>query len=303
MITELTRRELVDLFNSYELHPLEGFLSELAEINGMKPSAKGIAWTGRLDEIDFLGRLYDLDALESTDDRFHTAREDIIQHCINNCDWYADWIFRDPRFELANSDERLLAFLAETLHPTVRSERSEVDNLRKEYNRLLRRDRVEIHQTGTVSGKPVYGGGVAVARNVQPAQLREAIGQAIRHSMSAGQVAAFCDELRMPTLPETSTAAPMQSKAGYVIERLADVSWPELVVSAREVLDRQHDDTLAELVFEIELAATQGVAGTPKNLIFAAAGPKPDLVLVDAVNNDIQIVRNAEHCLIYDPAN
>ena len=43
-----------------------------------------------------------------------------------------------------------------------------------------------------------------------------------------------------------------------------------------------------------------GVSTPPKNLIFAANGPKPELVLRDAVNNDIEIVRNGEYCLIYD---
>lgn len=44
-----------------------------------------------------------------------------------------------------------------------------------------------------------------------------------------------------------------------------------------------------------------GGVGTPaKNLIFAANGPKPDLVLRDAINNDVEIVRNGEYCLIYD---
>ncbi|XPP25644.1 MAG: DUF559 domain-containing protein [Leucobacter sp.] len=44
-----------------------------------------------------------------------------------------------------------------------------------------------------------------------------------------------------------------------------------------------------------------GGVGTPtKNLIFAANGPKPELVLRDAINNDIEIVRNGEYCLVYD---
>lgn len=43
-----------------------------------------------------------------------------------------------------------------------------------------------------------------------------------------------------------------------------------------------------------------GVAGSVKNLIFAADGPKPDIVLSDALNNDVQIVRNAQYCLIFD---
>lgn len=48
------------------------------------------------------------------------------------------------------------------------------------------------------------------------------------------------------------------------------------------------------------LLIARGVQGQPKNLIFAANGPKPELVLKDAINNDVQIVKNAELCLIYD---
>jgi very-short-patch-repair endonuclease len=43
-----------------------------------------------------------------------------------------------------------------------------------------------------------------------------------------------------------------------------------------------------------------GVEGRPKNLIFASTGPKPEIVIRDAINNTIEIVRYAEHILIYD---
>lgn len=43
-----------------------------------------------------------------------------------------------------------------------------------------------------------------------------------------------------------------------------------------------------------------GVEGLVKNIIFAADGPKPEIVLIDAVNNDIDIVENKENCLIFD---
>jgi very-short-patch-repair endonuclease len=45
---------------------------------------------------------------------------------------------------------------------------------------------------------------------------------------------------------------------------------------------------------------TDGVAGRPKNLIFASTGPKPELAFADAVNNDIVILKHADHCLVYD---
>ena len=43
-----------------------------------------------------------------------------------------------------------------------------------------------------------------------------------------------------------------------------------------------------------------GVPSRVKNLIFASNGPKPKIVLVDAVNNDIRITENEENCLIYE---
>ncbi|WP_147446960.1 hypothetical protein [Corallococcus sp. CA054B] len=43
-----------------------------------------------------------------------------------------------------------------------------------------------------------------------------------------------------------------------------------------------------------------GVSGRPKNIIFGANGPKPEIIFRDAVNNDVEIVRHAQYCLIYD---
>jgi hypothetical protein len=38
----------------------------------------------------------------------------------------------------------------------------------------------------------------------------------------------------------------------------------------------------------------------PKNLIFASRGPKPELGFADALDNDVVILKHAEHCLIYE---
>ena len=43
-----------------------------------------------------------------------------------------------------------------------------------------------------------------------------------------------------------------------------------------------------------------GVSGAMKNLIFASTGEKPELIFRDAVNNDVEIVKNADKVLIYD---
>ena len=69
---------------------------------------------------------------------------------------------------------------------------------------------------------------------------------------------------------------------------------------ARIVKERSSNTELGALLAEIDWASRPGVPGAPKTIIFGSDGPKPDLVLADAVDNDIQIVRNAEHCLIYD---
>ncbi|WP_327170071.1 hypothetical protein OG471_00210 [Streptomyces sp. NBC_01336] len=53
---------------------------------------------------------------------------------------------------------------------------------------------------------------------------------------------------------------------------------------------------------EYEQRFQNGPRGTFKNLIFAAVGPKPQIVLRDAVSNEVEIVRNADNCLVYkDP--
>ncbi len=46
--------------------------------------------------------------------------------------------------------------------------------------------------------------------------------------------------------------------------------------------------------------AYRGVDGALKNIIFASTGRKPRIVLRDALNNVIEVVQGAEHCLFYD---
>lgn len=40
--------------------------------------------------------------------------------------------------------------------------------------------------------------------------------------------------------------------------------------------------------------------GAFKNIIFASSGEKPEIILRDAVSNDVEITKNADLCLIYD---
>lgn len=72
-------------------------------IDGLRIDA--VAWAGRLEEVEFLERLFDLAKMPSTDSRFKTASADIWQHRVNNpLDWPDDWIFGDDRFGLIGVD-------------------------------------------------------------------------------------------------------------------------------------------------------------------------------------------------------
>lgn len=44
----------------------------------------------------------------------------------------------------------------------------------------------------------------------------------------------------------------------------------------------------------------EGVKGNVKNIIFAADGFKPEIILSDSISNDIKIIKNEEYCLVFD---
>lgn len=89
----------------------------------------------------------------------------------------------------------------------------------------------------------------------------------------------------------------MNSKRSYVKRRLHAVTRDGLIELARKVHEEYPTDELALLVGS---PGYRGVDGELKNLIFAANGPKPRIVLKDAVNNTIDIVENDQYCLVYD---
>ena len=57
---------------------------------------------------------------------------------------------------------------------------------------------------------------------------------------------------------------------------------------------------LEELEDEQASNTVRSVDGKLRNLIFASTGPKPRIVLRDAVNNVIEVVENENNCLFYD---
>ncbi len=83
--------------------------------------------------------------------------------------------------------------------------------------------------------------------------------------------------------------------SGWKVAQLAGLA--RRVVTELDVQESYLVD-LKELLATFD--AGGGVEGPTKNLIFAANGPKPEIRLRDAMNNDIEIVKNAEFCLVYD---
>lgn len=136
---------------------------------------ENVVWSGRLEEPDFLARLFDLKSLPSTDSRFNDAYGDIWQHRVNNYDWDEFWVFSDTRFNLLHGeDEVFLRFLCETIHPVVRTDQEEIERLRQGYNLLLRNDGYEIVQKMKMGGRSIYAARrIALSADLHVGSLKE----------------------------------------------------------------------------------------------------------------------------------
>ena len=118
----------------------------------------GVGWSGRMNEDDFLARLYDLTKMPSHDRRYQTAAADIFQHRVMNPnDWSNDWVFTDPRFNLLHvPDDEFLRFLCEATHPVVQPDADRIRELVTAYNQELAADGWEIFEAKRISNKPVF---------------------------------------------------------------------------------------------------------------------------------------------------
>ncbi|MBX5135982.1 abortive infection family protein [Rhizobium lentis] len=116
-----------------------------------------VFWSGRLDEVEFLQRLYDLQKLRSFDNRFKDAAGDIWQHRVNNNDWDNDWVYGDSRFNLLHGPTELfLRFLCEMVHPVVRPDRNEALALVQQFNDQLRREGWHLVEEEKIAGRPRF---------------------------------------------------------------------------------------------------------------------------------------------------
>lgn len=97
-ITRISKRDIFDLFN-------RGFYTE-SFFEGKKHFI--YRYNGRLNELEFLNKLYPLKELPSNDSKCYNMEDEIWQHTINNEDWDDGWIFEDKRLELFEGDDYIL---------------------------------------------------------------------------------------------------------------------------------------------------------------------------------------------------
>lgn len=151
-------------------------------VDGLK--IDNVAWSGRLDEVEFLERLFDLESLPSHDSRFKNAAGDIWQHRVNNpMDWDDDWIYDDKRFNLLKGPTDLfLRFLCEMVHPVVRPNRDEAIKLVQHFNDQLRGEGWQLVEQEKIAGRPRF-----VAERIQHAGGRSiSRAKSVADALSAG---------------------------------------------------------------------------------------------------------------------
>ena len=160
-------------------------------------------WAGRLDDVDFLSRIFDLGSLPSRDSRHPDMSGDIWRHrIINPEDWPDDWVFSDDRLDLLHvPDELFLRFLCEMLHPVVRDE-ADIDNMVAGFNRYLAPDGYRLAVTNTMSGRRIFAAELALAGS--DGALADA--RRIADALSSNHVAAQVTRMQANIVPDASLA-------------------------------------------------------------------------------------------------
>ena len=201
------------------------------------------SWSGRLDDVDFLSRLFNLSNLPSRDNRHKDMAGDVWRHrVINPEDWDDDWVFSDDRLDLLRvPDEVFLRFLCEIVHPVVRDE-AEVDDLVTAFNRYLAQDGYRLAVVDTMSGRRIFGAEMALAG--ADGALDDA--RRIANALSSGHVTAQITRMRANIVQDAPLA--IGSAKEFVeslckgildarqVARTGKEDFPVLVSMTREVL-------------------------------------------------------------------
>ena len=156
-ISDITRQDIQDIIKDgfvevFDEPVYDGEAGEYVTENKVY-----MPFYGRLDEIGFFSRLYDLKSLPSHDSRYRDALGDISCH-LRWGDYEEGWFFQDRRFKLlqGDGDEPLLSFICEMLHPAVRIEKSPWKSYLEKFNELLHADGYELYAAQHISGRDIY---------------------------------------------------------------------------------------------------------------------------------------------------
>ena len=156
-ISDITRRDILDIIKDGFVEELDEAIYDSERCEYITEKKIYMPFFGRLDEIGFFTRLYDLESLPSYDNRYSDALGDISCH-LRWGDYEDCWFFRDRRFKLLQNDgdEPLLKFICEMLHPSVRIEKSPWKLYLEKFNALLRADGYELYAAQSISGRDIY---------------------------------------------------------------------------------------------------------------------------------------------------
>lgn len=191
--------------------------------------------------------------------------------------------------QLAKSGERAVDAMVSVTAGRLGYVREHVDELVAELRPALRAHRWELGTVHVTAADP------GVARPVAPPkrlEMVEAIAATL-YELKAYDLPEYCDRLELPGHPDPD-ADPQKSKRVYLRARLQPLELSQLIQVARRVLDDFEDPALDELVGR----ASTGSGAPVKNLVFGSLR-KPDLVLLDALSNELGLV-NPEDALLYD---
>jgi hypothetical protein len=115
-----------------------------------------VPFYGRLDLIGFLRRVWPLQTMPSTDDRFKDAEGDIWQHMVNNSDWTMDELLYRRLHVLDMPDEMFAKFLEACVHPLASPEPDRTNGLVAMFNEALSKDGFVMRASGEISGRKLY---------------------------------------------------------------------------------------------------------------------------------------------------
>jgi hypothetical protein len=232
------------------------------------------SWAGKLDDVDFLSRLFDLSSLPSRDNRHKDMAGDVWRHrVINPEDWDDDWVFSDDRLDLLRGpDEIFLRFLCEMVHPVVRDE-AEVDNLVTTFNRHLAPDGYRLAVVDTMSGRRIFGAELALAG--ADGALDDA--RRIANALWSGHVTAQITRMRANIVQDAPLA--IGSAKGFVeslckgilddrqVARTGKEDFPILVSMTREALGLKVNPKS-----DVTLKSMLGALGTITNSVAELRG-------------------------------